>query len=113
VGTSKQPDTKNPITFATGLCSYNLGLIEITRRSLNIMQRNMIVQRWKIKPNDERFDLSKKDQPVKPTTPKSVSDDLGIVVEITTRSKTSLRENTNINQERWCQVCKCLISPTI
>jgi hypothetical protein len=54
------------------------------------MQRKLIVQRWKIKPNDEMLDLSKKDEPVKPSTPKYVFDELGIVVEITTRSKPHL-----------------------
>jgi hypothetical protein len=33
--------------------------------------RNIIVQTWKVKPNEERFDLSKKDEPVKPSTPKN------------------------------------------
>jgi hypothetical protein len=35
------------------------------------MLRNIIVQPRKIKPNDKRFDLSKKDEPVKPSTPKT------------------------------------------
>jgi hypothetical protein len=34
------------------------------------MLRNIIVQTRKVKPNEERFDLSKKDEPVKPSTPK-------------------------------------------
>jgi hypothetical protein len=34
------------------------------------MQRNIIVKPWNIKPNEERFDLSIKDKPVKPSTPK-------------------------------------------
>jgi hypothetical protein len=34
------------------------------------MHRNIIVQQRRIKPNDERFDLSIKDKLVKPTTPK-------------------------------------------
>ncbi len=31
-----------------------------------IMQRNIIVQQWRIKPNGERLDLSIKEQPIKP-----------------------------------------------
>jgi hypothetical protein len=31
----------------------------------------IIVQTLKVKPNEERFDLSKKDEPVKPSTPKT------------------------------------------
>ena len=30
------------------------------------MQRNIIVQQWRIKPNGERLDLSIKEQPIKP-----------------------------------------------
>ena len=30
------------------------------------MQRNIIVQQWRIKPNGERLDLSIKKQPIKP-----------------------------------------------
>jgi hypothetical protein len=35
------------------------------------MLRNIIAQTWKVKPNNDRFDLSKKDEPVKPSIPKT------------------------------------------
>jgi hypothetical protein len=35
------------------------------------MQRNIIVQQGRIKPNDERFDLSIRDEPAKPSTLKT------------------------------------------
>jgi hypothetical protein len=43
------------------------------------MQRNIIVQQRKIKPNEERFNLSIKDKPVKPpNTKNAISDSYGI-----------------------------------
>jgi hypothetical protein len=82
------------------------------------MLRNIIVQPHKLKPNKKWFNLSIKDKPLKPSTPKTqkvfhpktVFDELGIVVKITTRSKNSHREKPNKNQERWCQVYKSLSS---
>ncbi len=61
------------------------------------MQGNIIVHQGRIKPNDERYDLSIKDKPVKPPTSKtqkdihskSVFDDLELVMEISTSSKYS------------------------
>jgi hypothetical protein len=35
------------------------------------MHRNIIVQQVRIKPNDERFDLSIRDEPAKPPTSKT------------------------------------------
>jgi hypothetical protein len=35
------------------------------------MLRKIIVQTWKVKPNEEKFDLSKKDESVKPSTLKT------------------------------------------
>jgi hypothetical protein len=35
------------------------------------MHRNIIVQQGRVKPNKERFDLSMKDESVKPPTPKT------------------------------------------
>jgi hypothetical protein len=35
------------------------------------MHINIIVEPWRIKPNDERFDLSKRDEPVKSPQPKT------------------------------------------
>jgi hypothetical protein len=35
------------------------------------MHRNIIVQQRRIKANNERFDLSIRDEPVKPSTPKT------------------------------------------
>jgi hypothetical protein len=43
------------------------------------MQRNIIVQQRKIKPNEERFNLSIKDKSVKPpNTKNAISDSCGI-----------------------------------
>jgi hypothetical protein len=43
------------------------------------MQRNIIVQQRKIKQNEERFNLSIKDKPVKPpNTKNAISDSYGI-----------------------------------
>ena len=61
------------------------------------MQETIIGQQGRIETNDERFDLSKKDIPVKPPTlkmqqviyAKSVSDELELVMRISTSSKTS------------------------
>ena len=61
------------------------------------MQRNIIIQHGRIKPNDERFDLSIDDESVKPPTSKtqydihskSVFDELELVMEISTSSKSS------------------------
>jgi len=61
------------------------------------MHINMIVQPRRIKPNDERFDLSLKDKPVKPPKSKhkkdfhseSVFDELELVMDMNTRSKSS------------------------
>jgi hypothetical protein len=72
------------------------------------MQRNIIVHHWRIKLNEERFDLSIKEQPVKPPKPKtqqvfhtkSVFGELGLVMKITTSTKTPYREKPNKNQER-------------
>jgi hypothetical protein len=72
------------------------------------MLRNIIVQTQKVKPNYERFDLSKKVEPVKPSTPKNIISfssetvfyKLGIAMKITTISKTSHREKLNKYQER-------------
>jgi hypothetical protein len=71
------------------------------------MQRNIIFQPWNTKPNEERFNLSIKDKLLKPSTPKTqkvfhpktVFDELGIVIKLTTSSKTSHREKPNKNQE--------------
>jgi hypothetical protein len=35
------------------------------------MLRNIIVQQHKVNPNEERFSLSIKDKPLKPSTPKT------------------------------------------
>jgi hypothetical protein len=61
------------------------------------MHRNIIVQKSRIATKDKRFDLSKKDIPVKPPTSKmqqvihaeSVFDELELIMEITTRSNTT------------------------
>ena len=61
------------------------------------MQETIIVQQGRIETNDERFDLSKKDIPVKPpilkmqqvARAKSVFDELELVMRISTSSKTS------------------------
>jgi hypothetical protein len=61
------------------------------------MQRNIIVHHGRIKPNDERFDLSLNDESVKPPTSKtqidihskSVFDELELDMEISTSSKSS------------------------
>ena len=61
------------------------------------MHRNIIVQQGRIETNDERFDLSIKDKPVKPPTlkmqqvscAKTVFDELELVMRISTSSKTS------------------------
>jgi hypothetical protein len=68
------------------------------------MRRKLIVQARKVKPNEERFDLSIKDKPVKPSTPKTqqvchlktVFDELGIIVKTTKISKTSHRKKIQI-----------------
>ena len=59
------------------------------------MQRTIIVQQGRIETNDERFDLSIKDIPVKPLTSKmqqvshakTVVDELELVMRISTSSK--------------------------
>ena len=59
------------------------------------MQRNIIVQQWRIKPNGERLDLSIKEQPVKPSTSKTqqdihmkfIFDELELGMEMNTSSK--------------------------
>ena len=62
--------TKTSITFATGLrFRWTWARFEANNKLYKIMQWNIIVQQGRIKPNDERFDLSLKDKPVKP--PKS------------------------------------------
>ena len=61
------------------------------------MHRNIIVQQRRIETNDERFDLSKKDIPVKPpilkmqqvARAKTILDELELVMRISTSSKTS------------------------
>jgi hypothetical protein len=61
------------------------------------MQGTIIVQQRSIETNDERFDLSKKDIPVKPPTSKmqqvaqakTILDELELVMRIRTSSKTS------------------------
>jgi hypothetical protein len=49
----------------------DLKLVGIDDELYNFMVRNIIVQTRKVKPNDERSDLSKKDELVKPSTPKN------------------------------------------
>ena len=61
------------------------------------MHRNIIVQQRRIETNDERFDLSKKDIPVKPPISKmqqvahekTILNELELVMRISTSSKTS------------------------
>ena len=61
------------------------------------MQETIIVQQGRIEKNDERFDLSKKDIPVKPpiskmqhvARAKTILDELELVMRISTSSKTS------------------------
>ena len=61
------------------------------------MQGTIIVQQGSVETNDERFDLSKKDIPVKPPTSKmqqvahakTILDELELVMRISTSSKTS------------------------
>ena len=61
------------------------------------MHRNIIVQQRRIETNDERFDLSQKDIPVKPpiskmqqvARAKTILDELELVMRISTSSKTS------------------------
>ena len=61
------------------------------------MQRTIIVHQGRIETNDERFDLSKKDIPVKPPTSKmqqvahakTILGELELVMRISTSSKTS------------------------
>ena len=61
------------------------------------MQETIIVQQGRIETNDERFDLSKKDIPVKPPISKmqqvahakTILDELELVMRISTSSKTS------------------------
>jgi hypothetical protein len=60
------------------------------------MHRNIIVQQRRIETNDERFDLSQKDIPVKPPIlkmqqvahAKTIFDELELVMRISTSSKT-------------------------
>ena len=60
------------------------------------MHRNIIVQQRRIETNDERFDLSQKDIPVKPPIlkmqqvahAKTIFDELELVMRIRTSSKT-------------------------
>jgi hypothetical protein len=71
------------------------------------MLRNIISQTQKVKPNNDWFDLSKKDEPEnlqhqkhnKFFLSKTIFNELGIAMKITTSSKTSHRENINNNQE--------------
>jgi hypothetical protein len=61
------------------------------------MQGTIIVQQRRIETNDERFDLSKKDIPVKPpilkmqqvARAKTILDELELVMRISTSSKSS------------------------
>ena len=61
------------------------------------MHRNIIVQQRRIETNDERFDLSQKDIPVKPpilkmqqvARAKTILDELELVMRISTSSKSS------------------------
>jgi hypothetical protein len=85
-----------------------LGSLESNKEIYSFIQRNITVKAWKVKPNYERFDLSIKEKPVKPSTPqtqqfchpKIVFDELGIVMKTTKMSKTPHRENPNKNQEQ-------------
>ena len=96
--TGRSSNTKTTITWASELCFWwTWARFEENNELYKIMQGKVIVHQGSIKPNDERYDLSIKDKPVKPPTSKtqkdihskSVFDDLELVMEISTSSKYS------------------------
>ena len=96
--TGKNSNTKTVITWASELRFWwTWARFEDNNELYKIMQRNIIVQHGRTKPNEERFDLSINDESVKPPTSKtqydihsrSVFDELELVMEISTSSKSS------------------------
>ena len=70
--TAGHPQTKTSITFASGLrfrCSW--ARWNRNDEHYKNMQRNIIVQEGRIKPNEERFDLPIREHSVKPPTSKT------------------------------------------
>ena len=58
---------KSAISFSSGLrFRWSWARWNRNEELYKIMQRNIIVQQWRIKPNGERLDLSIKEQPIKP-----------------------------------------------
>ena len=70
--TGRSSNTKTAITWASELRFWwTWARFEDNNELYKIMQRNIIVQHGRIKPNDERFDLSLNDESVKPPTSKN------------------------------------------